>query len=482
MDNDELSRVLSLYRFVIPFGCTPRSDYATVEQLCEALRAPGPESGHMYLFSLSEGVVHDRYKRRIVGYSERSLELFEKRTEQCFFAVSITSLWQLMHFTKRPSGPKHDGTGGISQDLAPTIITGGLSQKYRDDQSKVTFSLRPFSFMKGSEAIPPYLLHLYCLRELCFQLFGTSFTIECGTSDHSAAFVTAHRHFHHWPEVCDLTWRSLKVPISQHQSQTISSSLTLAQSNNRGCTGNLSSTQNDTLFGKCSQGTQNDLSQSILPETVISVSNDQENANFKTTSKSSKAAVKLLPLITNHFPSFVEPNRRKQTSLSDVLRHPSLLYQPVEGVTLCYFHVVQHFRQNSSFVRAFKDRMFAAKDDPFSTKEATRKKLKSNNKEVKEQASTSMFPRAYHMVQWIHRCRTEQQKTAISYLILLNWIVCGESSAADLFYRSYCSSPYNCWNYATTAQATVPWKATCIIESRKEHAMPSEPMCQQKDT
>ncbi|CAB9499347.1 unknown protein [Seminavis robusta] len=470
LDNDALSRVLSMFRLSIPRGYIPRSDYASADQICEALRVAGPESGHMFLFNMSEGEVYERYRRRIVGNNERSLSIFHQRVEQSFFAVSVTTLWQLMIFSCRRNGTKQicaDGTGGVSQDLAPTIICGGLSQKYRDDQRQVTSSLRSFSFMKGSEAIHPYLLHLYYLRYICFSLFGTAFTIDYGTSDHSSAFVTAHRHFRLWPEVCDRQWVRNTTRVSDHEQQTISSSQNLAIQHSPPImheTSRLPLSPVGQSMKKPSNYPTNHnrhVEDGSCPERELSLAHEN-----MTGSQKGRKLSKLC--ITDHYPSFNTTNRNKNTTLSEVMTNPSLLYQPSNGVTLCYFHVVQHFRQNNSFVGLFKDRNFASQDDP--SQKRTTKKKKSLDGSLLNLQSCTVYPRAYHMIQWIHQCRTEQQKTAVTYLVLCDWICRSELKAADLFYRSYCSFPFNCWSYATSNEQMI-YPSNCAMESNMHHGI-----------
>ncbi|CAB9531092.1 hypothetical protein SEMRO_3230_G345670.1 [Seminavis robusta] len=230
---------------------------------------------------------------------------------------------------------------------------------------------------------------LYTLRHVCYQIFGTKLAIDVGTSDHSAALVTAHRHFRMWPNVCDDDWE--KNPMMQGFAEP-------------------------SIPGKTMKQTSN--SDIAIPDQVHSFGPvDSKKPVRKSTAKVKNLVESIRDGI---YPSFDNHHvmKPKSISLLDVLCDPSLIHQPTQGITLCYFHVVQHFQQRNSFVALFIDRAFATQQEPNVKKKKTRTKIKT---EV-----TPVYPTAYHMVQWIHVCRTEEQKGSVSYLVLLDWLTRGE--------------------------------------------------------
>lgn len=113
--------------------------------------------------------------------------------------------------------------------------------------------------------------------------------------------------------------------------------------------------------------------------------------------------------------------------------HPQSLLTPKakkfvhssRGSHLVFFHVVQHFTKNNSFVKViFKNRVLAV----------SKSEMTGNNT-------------AFHAhICLAHHCEMNEQRNKVCQLLLALWQSIGEEKAADLLCESHCKEPHCDWN------------------------------------
>ncbi len=211
-NNDDLQRTLNLWELVIPDGYRKRADYESPQALADVLRiAIEPnrplEIYDMIIVNLTCGSTVEKYRDSLETTKQKSE--FKEKMEQACFAVSPSSLWQLMHFCLRREGTRHgvvDGTGGTCDDSSTLIIFGTHSVRYRvTSKEGVTSSYRALAYLHaGGERVWAHELMLYSLRDLAKKLFGVDFVVDWGGCDHSETFLQGYKTFQENPTRCDL--------------------------------------------------------------------------------------------------------------------------------------------------------------------------------------------------------------------------------------------------------------------------------------
>lgn len=432
-NNDQLLRCLAKWDLVVPTDYQPHARYTSSRQIAECLGLE--QNSDMLIYDATNGDLHDNYRSSCV--SKGDWIKFDKGKEGAFFGYSATGMWQLMNFALRRKGTRQlcvDGTGGICQDQSTLIVIGSLSVKYRKTSDNVTASLRPIVYLKaGGERQHVYCLTLYAMRALCWRLFRVELGLDWGTSDHADAFVSSHLCCNKFPQLCEKKATNKVLAIETNK------------------------------FGQDNEKPASTHYENVIPEATLS--NSQQQVMSSTSSNPMTTGLPIVTQLSNDEQSLASSQGNDADQIVDVFTvsvdaegNEECTFYVVHGVTLCYFHVAQHFQKNDSFVKRIKNRQFAV----------TKSKTRGDN--------TSF----YEHVALIHHCKTSDQRNRACELIIRHWISLGEDKCADLFYRSHCKQPYCNWNYSCTGVAGVH-PSNCPSESTNEHSIKGREAVVQKN-